>query len=47
MSSEKPKYILWNLVIKYNPSWEKSKRTKSDFLKMANVLNTLLFIAIW
>ena len=46
MSLGKPKYVLWNLVIKYNPSLEKPKRTKSDFLKMANVLNTLLSIAI-
>ena len=46
ISLGKPKYVLWNLVIKYNPSLEKPKRTKSDFLKMANVLNTLLSIAI-
>ena len=46
MSSGKPKHVLWNLVIKYNLSLEKPKRTKSDFLKMDNVLDTLLSIAI-
>jgi len=33
--------------MKYNLPSEKLKRIGQGFLKMANILNNLLFIAIW
>ena len=47
MSLKKPKNILWNILIRHNLPLGKSKKIKWGFLKMANILNTLLSITIW
>ena len=45
-SLEKPKYILWNMLIKYNSSLGKSKKIRWGFQKVITILNDPLFITI-